>query len=92
MLQLVTTKKYRKDLKLIAKQGKNLDLLNEVINTLKEQKPLDPKYKDHPLHGNYEGYRECHILSDWLFIYKINKKELILFAFRTGSHSELLKI
>ncbi len=23
--------------------------------------PLPPKYKDHPLHHNWEGSRECHI-------------------------------
>ena len=38
---------------------------------------------------NINGYRECHIQPDWLLIYKIDKNELILTAFRTGSHSDL---
>jgi len=35
--------------------------LDEVIKLLSEEKPLLPKHKDHPLKGNYKGYRECHI-------------------------------
>ena len=38
---------------------------------------------------NTNGYRECHIQPDWLLIYKIDKSELVLTAFRTGSHSDL---
>nr|DAL05871.1 MAG TPA: bacterial toxin [Caudoviricetes sp.] len=37
------------------------------------------------------GYRECHIQPDWLLIYSINKQELVLTAFRTGSHSDLFE-
>lgn len=37
------------------------------------------------------GYRECHIEPNWLLIYSINSKELILTAFRTGTHSDLLE-
>ena len=38
---------------------------------------------------NINGYRECHIQPDWLLIYKIDKGELVLTAYRTGSHSDL---
>jgi len=67
----------------------DLSSLDEVINTLLEQKPLDPKYNDHALIGNYYGHRECHIKPDWLLIYAIDKGRLILTATRTRSHSEL---
>ncbi len=40
---------------------------------------------------NINGYRECHIQPNWLLIYKIDKNELILTAFRTGSHSDLFE-
>jgi len=42
---------------------------NEVIQTLRERKPLDPKRRDHALTGDYAGFRECHIQPDWLLIY-----------------------
>ena len=39
--------------------------------------------------GNWEGYRECHILPDWLLVYKYIEDELILYLTRTGTHSDL---
>ena len=51
--------------------------------------PLDEKYIDHKLIGNYQGCRECHITSDWLLIYEISEDELILYLTRTGTHSDL---
>lgn len=88
--ELVTTAKFRKDVKLMKKRGKDLKLLQEVIDILLEGEPLDSKYKDHALAGNYIGFRECHIQPDWLLIYMISNEQLIVTASRTGSHSDLL--
>ena len=89
MLELIVTNKFKKDLKRIRQQGKDLDLLQDVLQTLLEENELDTKHRDHALTGNYIGFRECHIEPDWLLIYMINHNELILTASRTGSHSEL---
>ena len=89
MLDLVMTTQYRKDLKRINKRGKDLSLLKDVLQTLREEQALEEKYRDHALTGNYIGFRECHIQPDWLLVYAINKEELILTASRTGSHSDL---
>jgi len=89
MLTLHPTSQYRKDRKRLLKQGLAMELLDDIIQNLIEEKPLDLKYNDHSLHGNYSGHRECHVKPDWLFIYAIDKKKLILTATRTGSHSEL---
>lgn len=89
MLEIVFTRKFCKDLKRLEKHGYKLNLLKEVIQTLANERPLDSKYKDHSLVGNYIGFRECHITSDWLLIYAIDKNELILTASRTGTHSDL---
>lgn len=91
MLQLVTTTKFRKDYKRIKKRGYDLSLLERVIETLLREETLDQKYKDHALTGNYIGFRECHIQSDWLLIYAISESELILTASRTGTHSDLFE-
>lgn len=91
MLQLVTTTKFRKDYKRIKKRGYDLSLLERVIETLLREETLDQKYKDHALTGNYIGFRECHIQSDWLLIYAISESELILTASRTGIHSDLFE-
>ena len=89
MLDLVMTTQFRKDLKRINKRGKDLSLLKDVLQTLREEQALEEKYHDHALTGNYIGFRECHIQPDWLLVYAINKEEPILTASRTGSHSDL---
>ena len=80
---------FKKDYKKIKKRGYDISQLEFVIQTLVEQKTLDEKYRDHALSGNWNGYRECHITSDWLLIYKVIEGELILLLTRTGTHSDL---
>ena len=92
MLTLRTTTKFRKDYKRMKKQGKDMSLLKSVINDLISEIVLDEKYQDHPLFGNYIGFRECHIQPDWLLIYTIDNNQLILTASRTGSHSDLFNL
>lgn len=89
MLQLKTTGQFRKDYKRLKKRGYDLNLLENVIQTLLEEKLLPQKYRDHSLTGNYIGFRECHILPDWLLIYAIKRDKLVLTASRTGTHSDL---
>ena len=69
MLDLVMTTQFRKDLKRINKRGKDLSLLKDVLQTLREEQALEEKYHDHALTGNYIGFRECHIQPDWLLVY-----------------------
>lgn len=89
MLELVTTGQFRKDYKRMKKRGYDLHLLEEVIELLLNEQLLEERYRDHGLAGNYLGFRECHILPDWLLIYAIDKEQLILTASRTGTHSDL---
>lgn len=89
MLSLKTTSRFRKDYKRIRKQGKDMNLLQAVIDDLLAEKVLDKKYKDHALSGNYVGFRECHICPDWLLIYAVDHGQLVLTVTRTGSHSDL---
>ncbi len=89
MLKIVASNQFRKDLKLAKKRRFKLEHLKEVVDTLAARQPLDEKYRDHNLTGNYRGFRECHIEPDWLLIYRIEDGELELFLFRTGTHSDL---
>lgn len=88
---VVYSAKFKKDLKKILKQGKNIDELKDVIDVLAARKELDSKYKNHKLINdkNYKNCNECHIRPDWLLIYQYNDKELLLLLMNTGSHSEL---
>ena len=71
------------------RRGYDISLLTEIIRKLSEGKALPEKNKDHSLSGDYIGCRECHITPDWLLIYEIYDRELILYLTRTGSHSDL---
>lgn len=89
MLKIVLSNRFRKDLKLAQKRGINLNLLRDVVNALANEEKLAAKYHDHDLSGVFSGFRECHIQPDWLLVYRIEKNELELFLFRTGTHSDL---
>ena len=89
MLDIVLSNRFKKDLKLAAKRGYDLDLFDAVVTNLAERRPLAEKYRDHELTGNYSGFRECHIQPDWLLVYRVEADELILFLSRTGTHSDL---
>ena len=89
MYTVKPTGRFSKDLKRIEKRGYRIELLTAVIKKLAAGETLDASYLDHPLKGNFEGCRECHITPDWLLIYEIVGKELILYLTRTGTHSDL---
>ena len=84
------TSAFKGDLKLLLKH-KNVNLLQDVVNTLLRGDVLESKYRDHALVGKWQGFRECHISPDWLLIYLKNENQLILTLTRTGSHSNLLQ-
>ena len=87
MLKLKVSGQYKRDHKTILKRGWNVEHLKAALEVLLNEKTLNVRYRDHELSGNYVGFRECHIESDWLLIYKIADGELMLQ--RTGSHSDL---
>ena len=92
MLTVKFTTAYKKSYKLMKKRGKNLSLLEEVIDTLRQGKALEERFRDHELKGNLKGFRECHIQPDWLLIYLIENDILTLTLVETGSHSDLLNL
>ena len=83
------TTQFKKDFKLAMKRSMKIELLEEVIAMLAMGETLPDKHKDHALTGNWVGHRECHILPDWLLIYRIEDEVLVLTLSRTGTHSEL---
>ena len=87
-LTIKTTKRFDKDLKKL--KERKYDLILQVINKLSDSEILPEKYRDHCLTGDYKGFREYHIQTDWLLIYKIEKNILVLTLLRTRTHSDLL--
>ena len=69
--------------------GKKLDaLLMEVVNMLAVDKPLPRRHVDHPLAGEWNDHRDCHIRPDLILIYR-KPDDTNLELVRLGSHSEL---
>lgn len=83
------TTQFKKDFKLAMKRSMKIELLEEVIAMLAMGETLPDRHKDHALTGNWVGHRECHILPDWLLIYRIEDEVLVLTLARTGTHSDL---
>ena len=87
MLIPIYTRQFAKDLKRIGNRGKKSGKIKNAITNLVNEIPLDVKYRDHKLIGNYKNRRGCHIEPDWLLIYKKTSDEIIFE--RTGTHSDL---
>ena len=86
------TATFKKDVKRLKKAHFNLNLMYDAIEHLvqKDTDILISQYRDHALKENWKGYRELHILADWLLIYKVEKDEINLVVLvRTGSHDKL---
>lgn len=93
MLEIRLSRRFKKDFKRVSKQPFfDRELFEFVVGELASGRPLDAKFRDHELVGRQSGLtgcRECHIKPDWLLIYKVYEKDLVLYLMETGSHSDL---
>ncbi len=87
MLTPVRSGQFRRDVKRAEKRGKDLSKLRLVLELLIAGRELPAIYKDHPLKGDWKGYRDAHVEPDWLLIYRVAGDELHLA--RTGAHADL---
>lgn len=88
-LDIEKSRQFKKDWESLNRSGRyNMNELMRVVLLLASNTgPLPTEYGDHPLIGNYKGFRDCHIGGDFLLIYKIEGDTLYLT--RTGTHAEL---
>lgn len=89
MLTIKYQAAFKKDYKRIKKRGYDTRLLEAVVERLATGQTLSREYRDHELSGDYKGSRECHIAPDWLLVYEVVERDLILYLMRTGTHSDL---
>jgi mRNA interferase YafQ len=69
--------------------GKKLDnRLMEVVDMLAADKPLTRHNFDHPLTGEWNDHRDCHIRPGLVLIYR-KPDDTTIELVRLGSHSEL---
>jgi len=85
------TTAFRRDFKRETK-GPYRDLLDtelrRIIEALANDEPLEARYRDHALTGNWKNYRDCHIRPDLVLVYRVIGADRLILA-RFGSHSQL---
>lgn len=82
---------FKRDYKREKKGRYHKTLENDLIHVLErlvKDVPLEARYHDHNLSGDWSGYRECHIKPNLLLIYR-KTDEAVLRLARLGSHSLL---
>ena len=87
MRRIVEHRQFRQDLRRQKRRGKNLDDLIAAVELLAEAGTLPAGYAPHKLRGEWKGAWECHIEPDWLLIYNVTNREVLLI--RTGTHADL---
>ena len=85
------TSRFKKDVKLSGRRGKDLTKLKAMIDMLINGEVLPSQYKDHPLRGNFAGSRDCHIEPDWILVYTLTENNSHVRFERTGTHSDLFR-
>ena len=89
--ELIKTSRFKAGVKLARKRGLDISLLEEVIEKLRLDQPLEAKHHNHELSGKFKGVWECHIQPDWLLLYLKDNGVLVLTLVDTGTHSDIFK-
>lgn len=89
-MKIKQTPAFNRDFKRL-KKSFEMTKLRSILELIqnREKELLRTKYRDHALKGNWKGYRELHIESNWSLIYNIEEDIVTLVLTRTGSHDEL---
>ena len=91
MRTIETGRRFRRDLKR-ERRGQHrarVDaLLTVALDMLAADTPLPATYRDHPLTGDWDDHRDCHIRPNLVLIYRKPDADTLQLV-RLGSHSEL---
>jgi len=83
------TSQFKADFKLALRRGIDVERFTFIVSKLANGETLPEFCRDHALQGNLKGFRDCHITSDYVLIYKISEQVLVLTLAAFGSHSDL---
>ena len=87
MRELILTTRYRRELRRVARRGKDREKIKEITDKLVAGGPLEPRYRAHRLVGDLAGYWECRIEPDWLLVWDEDDSTVTLL--RTGTHADI---
>lgn len=88
-LKLKTIRSFDNDVKRLKKKHYDMSRLEEPLRALGESDTdvLKTKYSDHALTGDWKGFRELHVESDLLLVYRRDGDE-ICSAYERGTVCE----
>ena len=89
MLTPRISSQFKRDVRKAERRGKDLAKLRALLLLLIEEKPLPEQCRDHPLKGEWSGFRDAHIEPDWLLVYRVSGGEMELA--RTGTHADIFE-
>ena len=87
MRRVTQEPRFDRDIKRLKRRNKDIDKLLAIVAILRHAGRLPTQFRPHKLTGEYEGQWECHVELDWLLVYDITDREVMLA--RTGSHEDL---
>jgi mRNA interferase YafQ len=82
---------FKRDLKRESKGQRRKALQTDfvsIVATLATDRPLEARYRDHALTGDWKDHRDCHVRPDLVLIYR-KPDDVTLQLVRLGSHAEL---
>ena len=86
-MQIKRHKFFRKDELRVKLTDEQYQKRIEYLSLILKNEPLPSEALDHPLAGEYKGFREFHLAGDLLIIYTV--REDVLYLQRMGTHSQL---
>ena len=91
MRTIERTTQFRRDYRREARGRHRATLDNSltaiIVAPMHDQTPAE-RFRDHPLSGEWAGFRDCHVKPDLVLIYEKPDDETLRLV-RLGSHSEL---
>ena len=91
MRKIEWTGQFKRDFKRESRGQRGATLDDEffpVAERLANDQPLEARYRDHSLTGDWKDHRDCHIRPDLVLIYQKTGTDILRLV-RLGSHSEL---
>ena len=88
-IRVVESNQYKRNVKKMAKRGKNMKKLEKTITLIKQHR-LNELKDLHPItKGKYAGNMDCHIEGDWVLIWRYEDDNIVLVLTDTGDHQML---
>ncbi|GAA2985010.1 type II toxin-antitoxin system RelE/ParE family toxin [Lentilactobacillus parakefiri] len=98
-MEILRSRRFIRELKRLSKQHYPVNLIVDYVTAIEEKDEITlRRIKDHPLTGNWQGYREFHpgrlstnssVLDQWIVVYLIDSDHIVLTLVTTGSHDIL---